>query len=81
MACIIKVVIQYRWGFLFLFRLQDNKQAFLFKKKSEKRGKINCIGDFNRLILSALHWSFDSSLSGCTIGNIAKRLGSNRLVS
>lgn len=79
-ACIIKVVIQYRWGFLFLFRLLDNKQAFLFKKR-EKRGRINCIGDFYRLILSALHWSFDSSLSGCTIGNIAKRLSSNSSVS
>jgi len=39
MACIIKVVIQYRWGFLFLFRLQDNKQAFFFKKKKREKRK------------------------------------------
>lgn len=53
MARVIKAVIQYRWGFLSLFRLLGNKQAFLFKKekgKREKTGRINCIGDFNRLI-------------------------------
>lgn len=58
-----------------------NRHSYLKKREKKKRGRINCIGDFYRLILSALHWSFDSSLSGCAIGNTAKRLSSNSLVS